>query len=161
FHRYSFHNICLIVAQRPAATQVAGFQTWKSLGRFVRRGENGIAICAPIIRRRREGIGDEEPAIAGFRAAYVFDIAQTDGEGLPEVSQAVGDPDAALARLREAIGRAGIALSYVATLGGALGRSRGGAIELVISLEPAAEFVVLAHEYAHELLHHGHDRPVS
>src|SRR5262249_50739370 len=70
FHRYSFHNICLIVAQRPAATQVAGFQTWKSLGRFVRRGENGIAICAPIIRRRREGIGDEEPAIAGFRAAY-------------------------------------------------------------------------------------------
>src|SRR5215470_3892706 len=92
FHRYSFHNICLIVAQRPTATQVAGFHAWKSLGRFVRRGEKGIAICAPIVRRRRDVRDDEEQSIAGFRAAYVFDIAQTDGESLPDVSQVAGDP---------------------------------------------------------------------
>jgi hypothetical protein len=162
FHRYSFHNVCLIVAQRPTATQVAGFQTWKSLGRFVRRGEKGIAICAPIVRPRRDVPGDEEEhMIAGFRAAYVFDIAQTDGELLPEVAPVVGDPATALGRLRGAIQRAGITLSYVDTLDGALGQSRGGAIEVLRDLVPATEFVVLAHEYAHELLHHGDDRTVS
>src|SRR5205823_334396 len=28
-------------------------------------------------------------------------------------------------------------------------------------LQPASEFMVLAHEFAHELLHHGDDRPGS
>jgi hypothetical protein len=101
FHRYSFHNICPIVAQRPAATQVAGFQTWKSLGRFVCRGEKGIAICAPIIQHRRDLSDDEERTIAGFRAAYVFDIAQTDADTLAGLNQATGDPAASLVRLRD------------------------------------------------------------
>jgi antirestriction protein ArdC len=162
FHRYSFHNVCLIVAQRPTATQVAGFQTWKSLGRFVRRGEKGIAICAPIVRLRRDVPGDdEERAVAGFRAAYVFDLAQTDGEPLPDVAQVVGDPANALERLRGAVQCAGITLSYADTLAGAFGQSRGGAIDVLRGLAPATEFVVLAHEYAHELLHQGGDRPVS
>src|SRR5437868_1487236 len=51
---FSFHNICLIASQRPTATRVAGFQAWKSLGRFVRRGEKGIAILAPIVRRHSD-----------------------------------------------------------------------------------------------------------
>jgi len=48
FHRYSLHNVCLIVAQRPTETRVAGFHTWRTLGRFVRKGEKGIAILAPV-----------------------------------------------------------------------------------------------------------------
>src|SRR5438105_3902657 len=73
FHRYSLNNICLIVAQRPTATRVAGFHTWRTLGRFVRKGEKGIAIMAPIIARRREDANEDEPrTIMGFRAAYVF-----------------------------------------------------------------------------------------
>ena len=43
FHKYSWHNICLIASQRPTATRVAGFQTWRTLGRCVRKGEKGIA----------------------------------------------------------------------------------------------------------------------
>src|SRR5712691_10114194 len=39
FHRYSFHNLCLISAQCPTATRVAGFQTWRTMGRFVGKGE--------------------------------------------------------------------------------------------------------------------------
>jgi hypothetical protein len=30
------------------ATHVAGFHAWRPLGRFVRKGEKGIAILAPI-----------------------------------------------------------------------------------------------------------------
>ena len=41
FHRYSLHNIMLIASQRPDATHVAGFQTWKRLGRYVKQGAKG------------------------------------------------------------------------------------------------------------------------
>src|SRR5258707_3983556 len=59
FHKYSWHNVCLIASQCPAATRVAGFQTWRTMGRFVRRGEKGIAIMAPIIGRRDAGREDD------------------------------------------------------------------------------------------------------
>ena len=39
FHRYSLRNAMLIQAQRPDATRVAGFGTWKKLRRFVKKGE--------------------------------------------------------------------------------------------------------------------------
>src|SRR5690348_967385 len=60
FHRYSFHNVTLIAMQCPTATRVAGFQTWRSMGRFVRHGEKGIAILAPIVGRRALDIGADE-----------------------------------------------------------------------------------------------------
>lgn len=41
FHRYSFGNVLLILSQKPDATRVAGFSTWKQMGRFVKKGEKG------------------------------------------------------------------------------------------------------------------------
>src|SRR5688572_1231548 len=63
FHRYSLHNVCLIVSQRPAASRVAGFHTWRTVGRYVRNGEKGIAILAPIVRRRRDDDDDKSRVI--------------------------------------------------------------------------------------------------
>ena len=81
FHKYSFHNICLIASQCPTATRVAGFQTWRTMGRFVRKGEKGIAIMAPIIgRREAESEGDNARTVRGFRAAYVFDGLSRDSD---------------------------------------------------------------------------------
>src|SRR5579859_2274954 len=54
FHNYSFGNIVAIARQRPTATRVGGFGTWKELGRFVKRGEKGIQILAPMIGYRRK-----------------------------------------------------------------------------------------------------------
>ena len=51
FHHYSFNNTVAILMQRPDATQVAGYRTWQSLGRQVRKGEQGIQILAPVSRR--------------------------------------------------------------------------------------------------------------
>ena len=75
FHKYSWHNVCLIATQCPTATRVAGFQTWRTMGRFVRKGEKGIAIMAPIIGRREaaEPDGENARSVVGFRAAYVFE----------------------------------------------------------------------------------------
>src|SRR3989304_4562705 len=53
FHEYSFRNCLLICMQRPDATHVAGFYRWRELGRFVKKGEKGIMILAPIVRRRK------------------------------------------------------------------------------------------------------------
>src|SRR6476660_10432247 len=80
FHKYSWHNVALIAAQCPTATRVAGFHTWRTMGRFVRKGEKGIAILAPIVGRRNfDSAEDDSKRVLGFRAAYVFDIAATDG----------------------------------------------------------------------------------
>jgi hypothetical protein len=54
FHTYSFGNVMLIARQKPEATNVAGLRTWNSLGRFVKRGEKGILILAPMIGNRRK-----------------------------------------------------------------------------------------------------------
>ena len=59
--RYSLNNLLLIAAQRPDAQPVAGFTTWRRLGRFVRRGAHGIAIVAPCIKRRRPSGKSAEP----------------------------------------------------------------------------------------------------
>src|SRR5215207_4464348 len=55
FHSYSFSNTMLILAQRPDATQVAGYRAWQSLGRQVDKGERGIQILAPVTRRQQAG----------------------------------------------------------------------------------------------------------
>ncbi|MEK7477682.1 MAG: ArdC family protein, partial [Candidatus Coatesbacteria bacterium] len=49
FWRYSFHNQMLIAIQRPNATLVAGFNAWKEMGRYVKQGEHGIRILAPML----------------------------------------------------------------------------------------------------------------
>ena len=162
FHKYSWHNVCLIASQCPTATRVAGFQTWRTMGRFVRKGEKGIAILAPIIgRREAESDGDNARTVKGFRAAYVFDVEQTDGEPLAEPGEASGDPGVKTAVLKTAILERGIILESVDDLDGALGTSSGGHIRLLNGLSPAVEFTTLVHEYAHELLHRADNRPAS
>ena len=58
FHSYSFGNVLEIARQMPQATRVAGFWTWKNLGRSVKAGQKGIRILAPIVGVRRKK--DEE-----------------------------------------------------------------------------------------------------
>ncbi len=61
FHNYSFGNILAIARQRPTATRVAGIRTWNELGRFVKKGEKGIQILAPIVgHRRRKDAAEQE-----------------------------------------------------------------------------------------------------
>lgn len=97
FHTYSAANVLLILGQRPEATHVAGYTTWAKLGRQVRKGARGMAILAPC-SYKPETDADEEPrrVLRGFRVAHVFDVADTDGEELPDVrpEQLLGDdPD--------------------------------------------------------------------
>lgn len=161
FHRYSLHNVMLIASQKPNASYVAGFRTWNELGRFVKKGEKGILILAPIVRRRVENEEDPEQAsasLAGFRAAYVFDISQTDGKELPQIGLVQGEPAAYSERLRSFAAAQGISVEYSSDIAPARGMSSGGRVTLLPGLSPAEEFSTLAHELAHELLHRGDRR---
>jgi len=127
FPRYSFRNQLLIASQRPDATRIAGFQTWRHLGRWVKRGEKGIVIVAPLPLRRAEPAQGEDPdPLLLFKAVYVFDVSQTDGEPLPELAATQGDPADHLVRLKAAITDRGIRLRYCDDLDGADGASGGG-----------------------------------
>lgn len=166
FHHYSFGNIMLIALQRPEATHVAGFNAWRKFGRFVKKGEKGIAILAPITYRKKQDDDEEdEPQtngrprkVLGFKVAHVFDVAQTDGEALPEFATVKGEPGQHLERLKALIAADAITLVYEVIPGGALGESSGGQIRICPDQTPAREFSVLVHELAHERLHRGDRR---
>ena len=157
FHRYSWHNIMLIASQKPTATHVAGFHAWHKLGRFVKKGEKGILILAPVIRRKAEHNSeteaDESSTAVGFRAAYVFDISQTDGQALPEIGSVNGDPREYRERLATFVSKQGIALEYSQDIAPARGTSAGGKITLLPGQSAGEEFATLAHEVAHEIMH--------
>ena len=158
FHKYSWGNCLLIQAQRPDATHVAGFQSWLNLKRFVRKGEKGIVILAPMVGRMRSSEGlseDSQTRLFGFRAAHVFDVSQTDGEPLPEFATVQGDPGDLIDRLKVFVDGCGIALEYSDWIKPAHGMSQGGRITLLPDLAPAEHLSVLVHEVAHELLHKG------
>lgn len=158
FHNYSFGNCFLIARQCPSATLVAGYQAWKKHGRFVKKGEKGIVILAPMVGKKEAEDGCQSREVFGFRAAYVFDVSQTEGQELPDLNRLGGEPGDQLAWLHVAAASFGIRVEYEADLRGAYGVSKCGAIALLRGLSPAEEFNTLAHELGHELLHRKIDR---
>lgn len=168
FHSYSFTNMMLIATQRPTATRVAGFNTWRQLGRHVLKGEKGIRIIAPIVSRKKDPspadgitvVGEEKPkTYLNFRFVHVFDLSQTDGEPLPEcpVGRVEGDVAEHFDRLVKHVESLGITLEYREDME-ADGLSCGGRIVLKLGMPAAETFSVLVHELAHELLHRGDRR---
>src|ERR1700744_2225566 len=169
FHNYSFGNVLEIARQMPTATRVAGFWTWKNLGRSVNAGAKGIRILAPIVgvRRKRDEEAEKditkqnERALLGFRNAYVFDISQTNGVDLPEMHEVSGDPGENIERLAAFVKAQGIQLVYNPKIAPALGVSYGGRIALLPGQSKAEEFSTLVHETAHEMLHKAERRTAT
>jgi hypothetical protein len=159
--------------QRPTATRVAGLRAWNELGRFVKKGEKGIQILAPMIgyRRRRDAAEPEPdsnqdakpaPMLIGFRAVYVFDISQTTGEDIPEFEQNItGEVGAHRDRMIAFLAAQNIKLEFNENIAPALGVSYGGKIVLLPGQSDAESLVSLVHETAHELLHKAERRTMT
>jgi antirestriction protein ArdC len=161
FWDYSWHNQMLIWRQKPDASFVGGFHTWLKCGRYVRKGEKGIAILAPMFFKDKRETGDgveAETQRIWFKVVHVFDISQTGGTPLPELPmRSVGErgQDMLNRLLRFAESR-GIAVRFVekCSLNGAAGTSRGTEIEIRTSeTDVTTQAATLAHEIAHSLLH--------
>ncbi len=168
----------------PDVRYVAGFQTWKALGRWVDKGQHGYAVLAPVISRRRlredaegatRGAGRDggappadgegsRPVLRGFRVEHVFEIGQTSGEPIPEPAppellqgEAPFGLGAATAVLIEGRGYSVATVPDAAAIGGANGRTDWGARSVVVraDMDDAAMVKTLLHEAAHVLLHEG------
>jgi hypothetical protein len=165
FPKYSLHNVCLILAQRPDTGRVAGYHTWRQFGRQVNRGAKGILIFAPIVRRKAESKEPGETSsvsdsvrLVGFRGIHVFAEEDTSGQPIPRLSRCTGEPSAFAGRLKQFVTSRGIQFEYSDHIRPAQGQCSAGKIELLPGLEPAVEFSVLAHETGHLLLHFGERR---
>ncbi|AFV01116.1 MULTISPECIES: hypothetical protein [unclassified Dehalobacter] len=73
FDRYSVANVLLILAQKPDATRIADFDTWKEQGIFIRKKESGFYILEPGDEYQRE---DGSVGIS-YNPKKMFDISQT------------------------------------------------------------------------------------
>ena len=178
FHNYSFNNIMLIAMQKPDATLVAGFKAWqKNFDRHVKKGEKGIRILAPApykIKEERDKIDpvtqellldkdgnpqkeEVEITIPAFRAVSVFDLSQTDGKPIPELtakellSDVEGYQD--MIRAVEAISPVPIELEEIA------GDSKGyydreaKRIAVQENMSESQTLKTMIHEVAHSKLH--------
>lgn len=163
FHRYSAGNVMLIMLQRPDATRVAGYRTWQSLGRQVRRGEHGITILAPCRYKVAETDSDEETWIVrGFTTTTVFDISQTDGEDIADVRPVLVEGEAPAGlwdSLAKQVAAAGFMLSRCDTadqIGGANGQTNYSTRTVTIraDVSDAQAVKTLIHELAHILCNH-------
>lgn len=170
FHHYSFGNTLLITCQRPTATRVAGFHTWKDLGYSVRKGEKGIAILAPVTVRRTVENEDGEAEIrqqpVTFRVVYVFDVAQVDAgpaakhlpTGVPGCERLTADaPAELLDRLHTVASELGYRVEITDRLEhpGSNGECDYSmqTIRIRTGLAGAQTVKTFAHELAHAILH--------
>ena len=192
-HAYSPSNVLLIarahaeafadgVVASPDPGWVAGFVTWRGLGRSVERGQHGYPVLAPCRYDRRVAVNGEGGArllvrgevlaagerverrrvMAGFRVERVFSVQQTTGRPLPEVPTPELLAGEAPAGLEAAV--AGVIERQKFTVGtvpdataidGANGRTRWDTRRVVVraDMDDAARVKTLLHEAGHVLLH--------
>lgn len=162
FHRYSFNNTLLIMQQRPEATQVAGYNAWRKLDRFVRKGEKGIWILAPMIYKADSGDGSAddttERVLRGFKPVSVFDLAQTDGRELPKISSRLDgeDVDNVFPKLRQVALGLGFSVEDTDELPEGVNGDCNHEMQRIrvrTSNAPAQRVKTLAHELGHAILH--------
>jgi hypothetical protein len=192
-HSYSPNNVMLIVAQHavahgegrvaaPEPSYVAGFNTWRALGRSVDKGQHGYAVLAPCRYKRqvavdsdgnarRLSLGDgpaegeaieHREVLGGFRVEHVFDVSQTSGAEVPEpvrpqLLEGYAPPGlgaSVLATIEEAGYRVDTVTS-AAAIGGANGQTDWSEKLVLVrsDMDEAAIVKTLIHEAAHVLLH--------
>ena len=177
FHRYSLNNVMLIHTQKPDATLVAGFNKWKnSFGRHVKKGEKGIQILAPtpykikqeeqkldpdtklpLLDENGEPVTEEkEITIPMFKVVSVFDISQTDGRPLPQISSTLTGDVAEYEVFLEALHRTSpVPISFQAMEPGMDGYFAPKKQEIFLreGMSQVQTICAAVHEIAHSKLH--------
>lgn len=169
FHKYSFSNSLLIAMQKPHATLVAGFNTWKNQGRTVNKGEKAITILAPCIYKQKEKVEVLNPETnkketrevehikkIGFKKVSVFDISQTQGKEIPRLTHELKGDVKELDIIKEAVEEiTGIKIEYEAIRGGAKGyfSLMENRIAIKEGMEGLQEAKTILHEGVHAVLH--------
>lgn len=169
FHKYSFSNSLLIAFQRPDSTLVAGYTTWKKLGRQVNKGSKSIKILAPAPYKTKIETEVTNP-ITGkvekkeqeftkmfFKTVSVFDISDTNGKELTTklCEELKGEAKYLDVVKKVAKELTGIDVEYEDIRGGAKGYFSPLENRIVIKngLSKLHEEKTIIHELSHALLH--------
>jgi len=95
-----------------------------------------------------------EEVVPGYRTCAVFDVTQTEGKPMASIGKFQGDPRHYGEKLSAYALSLGIRLEYSEAIRPVHGISEGGKITLLPDLSSPEHAAVLAHELAHEILHH-------
>jgi DNA primase catalytic core len=169
FPAWSFTNVMLVAAQRPAATFLASYEEWQGKGRRVRKGEPGIQVIAEPGPEFADGSRSKvayratraprEQVARAPRLVYVWDISQTSGLPDPDlaaspIADGGGAPPGLWAALTWLARREGFAVERAACVAGD-SETRWSAHRIRVSpeLDPSAAAQVLLHELGHVLAH--------
>ena len=177
FHNYSLNNQLLIAIQRPGATLCASYTGWKKQERQVKKGEKGIKIICPAPYKKQALQDKKDPQtgkpvlmadgsprqeiveviIPAFKVGYTFDVSQTEGKPLPEITQNLeGNLTDSQKDLRQALLEiCPVPVSFQPVQGAANGFYRRDTKEIVVddSLSETHSLKTLIHEMSHALLH--------
>jgi len=167
FHKYSFGNVMWLMGQAITrgvdVTRFAGYRTWQSLGRQVRKGEKAFHVLAPLKFKKsveKDGVKEDVYGIRGWRVESTFDISQTDGEPLPEVAKDLQGSSEEIrsltAKLAAWSASRGVPVTFPARPAGETADGlyyRAGRIEVFEGMSDLQTFRVLVHEVAHSILH--------
>ena len=182
-YRYSWNNQFLIWFQSSVrgfeASYVRGYKQWEAIDRTVKKGEKAMYVLAPMLAHRcvekdckarakyfRDGkyyICEKDSKhkvgkfLTGFRDVPVFDISQTEGEDIPQVT--LKDKcENAKPEIWEALVSLAESHDFKVIVGnakGAEGYCSHDKKEIVISsnAEFGYQVKILAHEVGHLLMH--------
>lgn len=150
FDRYSVSNALLILAQRPEATRIADFDTWKEQGVYIRRKETGFYILEPGEEYQRE---DGTKGIS-YNPKKMFDIVQTTASPIREQPQPLDDRT----RIKALMDRSPVPIAMSDTLPSdvqALYQLDSRSIVIRRGMDASDIFRSLAKELAHAEMEHG------
>lgn len=173
FYKYSWNNRILIHSQKPNASFVAGFNTWKNeFERHIKKGSSAIWIFAPrfytieeeILKVNRE-TGESELVKESYEHIYfvpvpVFDISQTKGKPIPKIDYGTNtnNHQNLLIKFEGMLSSENIKLEYKPMGELDFGYNRKGIIVLNSNKSADDNLRTGFHEYAHDVLHWSEDR---
>ena len=178
FHNYSFNNTLLIAMQKPDATFVAGYTSWKNnFGRQVVSQAKSIKVLAPSPYKIKKEIDKIDPktkkpvtdkngkpvkeeteiTVPAFKVVSVFDVSQTEGKELPSigVDELTGDVEQYADFFKAAELSAPVPVGFEKIASGAKGYYSQTDKRIAINegMSELQNLKTLIHETAHAKLH--------
>lgn len=95
FNQYSSRNLRLILAQKPDASYLAPYNTWRRFDRYVKRGEKALSVIIPVtyVKKDQQGQpildknGRPETGMTFRLKPTTFDVSQTEGKEMPKAAE--------------------------------------------------------------------------
>lgn len=173
FNQYSSRNLRLILAQKPDASYLAPYNTWRKFDRHVKRGEKALSVIIPVtyVKKDQQGQpildknGRPETGMTFRLKPTTFDVSQTEGKEMPkaaEVKEQLTDLDYAnLYRVLMSIAKTNdVSVRFEEMTGETKGYYSPAEHQIVLrshDMNKSQLIKTFIHETAHSELHHSNN----